>query len=446
MTKSVQTTEKSHTALTIIQHAMQGQELLQAFGGNQTQMRKEMGYALLLIQGSTQLQKCTAESIFRAVLYAGRGGLTLNPQMAQADLIARYNTKISQNEAHYEPRYGGFITKMEQLGVVKKIISCEPVYAKDEFEFDFVDNKILKYVPYWYLAGEWRAQAGEWRAQRATAQTDPNPERVDSGPERCAFIKVLLTNGEEKTFIRGADYINDICSKSEPVKLYNKKTATEKAKSSLPTWLDPAWRPAMIRKTMIKYLWSQLPKPENINLDQMAAIVTMDNELNPIVLEAQNQGQEAIQATNPKKEALAAATADEATQWPVVEAEDLEDWLSQVLPVLGEKPEKKNRQPSHVKQWLEMYLLPRLGITMGELNDYWSQLVGSAQLIELPLMQRPLTGDKSVEGVIRAAVAHIASIPSADEKGTEEVAEALGWTEAVPADDDVPVLEPEEDM
>lgn len=338
--------------------------LLAAFKQNEPQMRKEMGYALMAIQDSPALQKCTKESMIKSAFLVGRSGLTLNPLMNQSDLIPRY--KNNNYECCWEPRYQGLITKMVSIGVVRKVISCEPIYENDIFEADFVDMTITKYVPHYMRLDLPKSDDG----------------RSNHGREVGAFVKALLSNGEQYLLIRGIDYINDICEKSESVKSWRKKSKADQAKLSVPLWLSEAWRPQMIRKTMIKLLWGQIPKPENENLDQMAEIIEVDNAADPVITDARVPGQEVLEVSTAKQELKKAAAEPELADLP--DGAGIGDLLEIALPILG--PPK--RTATTVKKWINKYWLPVMGLSMEELEIYFTSIKGAskADSVVLPLL------------------------------------------------------------
>jgi len=395
-------------AVLVLQNEMLGTELREAFKNNDAQMRKEVEYAIMAIQGSKPLQNCAPESIRNAVFLAGRSGLTLNPMMSQSYLIPRF--KNGAMTCCWEPSYQGLITKMVSINAISRVVSCEPIYENDIFEADYVEMTILSYMPY---------------SMRADVEKDADGRKVQ-GQEIGAFVKAVLPSGEDVLHIRGIDYINDICDKSESVKAYRNKSATDRAKAAMPLWLDRAWRPQMIRKTMLKLLWGQIPKSENENLDQMAEIVHADNNSDPVVSDVNTQGAEAIRPFDPKRQALAEVARPADAVWEIAENLTLEQWVDAAVALLGEKPgEKKNRPPSVVKRWLAELWLPYLGITMDELNAVWAAKTGKAEMVELPLMALPKERLLEVVGAMSVYVMKAMSTRGQPPEATEEEAEEV---------------------
>lgn len=56
---------------------------------NETRIQVEVGFAAQIIRNNNYLQKCSATSIFDAVIYAARIGVTINPAMGLAYLVPR---------------------------------------------------------------------------------------------------------------------------------------------------------------------------------------------------------------------------------------------------------------------------------------------------------------------------------------------------------------------
>lgn len=78
------------------------------------------------------LLDCDRSSLLRSCLAAAELGLSLNRNMAEADILKVWNGRTSRNEAQFRPRYKGLMKLALQSGAVLKIES-RIVYAKDEF-------------------------------------------------------------------------------------------------------------------------------------------------------------------------------------------------------------------------------------------------------------------------------------------------------------------------
>lgn len=103
------------------------------------QVKKEVSFAIQLINKSAQLQKCSGDSILQAVLNIANVGLTLNPAAKEAYLIPRYNSLSRGMEASLEASYVGLLKLLTDTGSVKSMV-CQLVHEGDLFEIDLANN------------------------------------------------------------------------------------------------------------------------------------------------------------------------------------------------------------------------------------------------------------------------------------------------------------------
>lgn len=95
------------------------------------------------VADNMDLLECDRGSLLKACLSAAELGLSLNKNMAEADILKVWNGKTKRNEAQFRPRYKGLMKLALQSGEVLKIES-RLVYSKDTFEVEEgIDPRII---------------------------------------------------------------------------------------------------------------------------------------------------------------------------------------------------------------------------------------------------------------------------------------------------------------
>src|SRR5690348_14687360 len=107
-------------------------------GFNPVDVKREISFALQAYNKSAQLQKCSVDSILKAVLNITNIRLSLNPAAKEAYLIPRWTN--GSTEAVLEPSYVGLVKLLTDAGSIKSI-TCQLVHEKDTFELNIADNK-----------------------------------------------------------------------------------------------------------------------------------------------------------------------------------------------------------------------------------------------------------------------------------------------------------------
>jgi recombination protein RecT len=101
---------------------------MQDAGFDVERVKREISFAVQLINKSAQLQKCSKESLMQAVLNVANVGLTLNPASKEAYLIPRWSSLTNSNEACLEASYIGLVKLLTDTGSVKSMV-CQLVYS-----------------------------------------------------------------------------------------------------------------------------------------------------------------------------------------------------------------------------------------------------------------------------------------------------------------------------
>lgn len=111
---------------------------------DETTFRREIAFATMAIAGSEMLQKCTQESIMRAVFNVATTGMSLSPVLKFAALTPRYiNGKY---EAVLFPMYQGLVKLVTDTKCAKSI-RTHLVYDGDQFEVELGDEYKILHKP-----------------------------------------------------------------------------------------------------------------------------------------------------------------------------------------------------------------------------------------------------------------------------------------------------------
>lgn len=88
----------------------------------------ELGFAMQIIQNNSALQKCDPKSIYDAVIYSARIGITLNPAMKLCHLVSR------GGKCCLDVSYMGMSATLKTYGAIKHIDGIV-VYEDEDFDW-----------------------------------------------------------------------------------------------------------------------------------------------------------------------------------------------------------------------------------------------------------------------------------------------------------------------
>lgn len=95
------------------------------------------------VRTNPRLQASTPESFLAAMMQAAQLGLEPNTPLGQAYLIPYYNRKLGKYEAQFQIGYQGLLELAYRTGEYRTIYAM-PVYANDQFEYQYgLDEKLL---------------------------------------------------------------------------------------------------------------------------------------------------------------------------------------------------------------------------------------------------------------------------------------------------------------
>lgn len=197
---------------------------------------REINFAIQIIKGSSALQKCSSDSILKAVFEVSQTGLTLNPVFQYAYLVPR------KGKCVLDPGYKGLIKLATDTDNINSI-EVHLVYEGDECEIDLAtDKKILRHVPY-----------------QATGK--------EQGGILYGYSKAILQDGRAHVEIMSYKQILDIRGYSESYKYEQNKN------QKYSPWFT--MEPEMCRKTIVRRHFKYLPKSDNKQLERA---LELDNE------------------------------------------------------------------------------------------------------------------------------------------------------------------------
>lgn len=206
-------------------------------------VKREISFGIQAINKSSQLQKCSPESLLQAVLNISNIGLTLNPAAKEAYLIPRYNSFLRTMEAVLEPGYVGLTKLLTDAGSVKSML-CQVVYENDAFGIDLANNM-----------------------QPVTHK--PQLVKSKRGEIIGFYALATLIDGTRQVEFMDKEEIDGIRERSETYKAFKEG----KIKSC--TWVSDYTE--MGRKTVIKRIYKYLPRTERMEkIDKAVEIDSID--------------------------------------------------------------------------------------------------------------------------------------------------------------------------
>jgi len=110
---------------------------MQEAGLDIVKIKREISFALQLLNKNQRLQECSANSKMAAIVNIANIGLTLNPAAKEAYLLPRWSSVTKENECCLEPSYIGLVKLLTDAGSIKNIL-CNLVNAfNDRFAHHF---------------------------------------------------------------------------------------------------------------------------------------------------------------------------------------------------------------------------------------------------------------------------------------------------------------------
>lgn len=222
---------------------------MEGLGLNPQAVRKEISFAVQIVNSDKNLLECSKESVMNAILNVANIGLTLNPAAKECYLISRYDRFQGGKVACLEPSYIGLANLAMKEGVVTQM-TTQIVYENDFFEIDLADNvKPVTHKP-------------DMKAKR---------EKMIG-----CYCLATLASGKRQVEWMSVEELNSIRNHSDSYK------AVQSGKIKSCPWTSHATE--MYRKTVIKRIVKYLNKSGNQKLDQA---IELDNRDYPATIKQQ---------------------------------------------------------------------------------------------------------------------------------------------------------------
>lgn len=210
---------------------------------DESTFKKEISFALQILEKNDYLQKCDRNSILSSVLNVAQIGLSLNPARKEAYLVPRYVNKSLQ--CCLDPSYIGLQKLLTDSGSVTSI-ECQIIYEGDDVEINMADSrKVTKHVPY-ILTGK------------------PKGQIIG------VYSIAKLHDGSFHIEIMSKADIDEIKERSEAYKAY------KAGKTKTTIWITDEGE--MSRKTVVKRHFKFLPKSDKT--DKLSQAIDLDNFAN----------------------------------------------------------------------------------------------------------------------------------------------------------------------
>lgn len=207
--------------------------------------KRELSFAVQLVQSSEQLQQCTQVSILTAIYNIANIGLSLNPATKEAYLVPRYNSATRQKEASLQPSYVGLVKLLTDAGTVTQVV-CNIVYEGDKIEMDIASGFVKHF---------------------------PCLVKANRGAIIGCYAVATLANGSKQLDWMEVDKLNEVRDCSESWK-------NDKTRQYSPWYKH--WE-EMARKTVIRRLYKYLPRSGR-NLEKVDEAIQADDAQYPASL------------------------------------------------------------------------------------------------------------------------------------------------------------------
>ncbi len=197
---------------------------------------REASFAMQAINQSEYLQKCSKESLLKAVFNTATTGLSLNPVLKFASLVPRYIG--GQYQCVLEPQYQGLVKLITDTGSVQNVYAHN-VCEEDEFDVQYGTTTEIIHKP-------------KFKSKTITH----------------SYAVAILPNGTKQFEVMTKEELDYIRGMSESYKAFEAK----KIKSCI--WVQHEGE--MCKKTVIKRLVKYLPKTDKY--ERLAEAVELDNQ------------------------------------------------------------------------------------------------------------------------------------------------------------------------
>ena len=247
---------------------------LTKLGVDEVKIKKEIGYALALLNANSYLASSDQSSIFASIIHAANTGLTLNPTMKRAALVPRFIRGVGK-VCSFEPMYQGLIYLAVKEGAATAF-NCQVVHEKDKFLAQPANNQ--------------NPVIHEFNA-------------FDRGEAVGVYCIATLLDGNKQAEFMSVQDINKIRDRSEAYQSFK----SNKTKST--PWSSD-WE-EMSKKTVLKRLVKRLPMGKTES--NLYKVIDLDNSqytVEPVEIEQPADDSEVLRKS--LREALISMEPEEA--------------------------------------------------------------------------------------------------------------------------------------
>lgn len=228
-------------------------------------VKKEIGYALQLINRNSYLAKADRNTMCAAILHAANTGLTLNPSMKRAALVPRYQN--GRVECCFEPMFQGLIYLAIQEGAAKSF-NVQIVHQNDKFLAQPHDDK------------------------RPVIHEFDN--FTDRGEAQGLYCIATMLDGTKQAELMSMEDVRKIRDRSESYIAFSQK----KVKSS--PWVTDFLE--MAKKTIVKRTCKRLPS--GTSESRLNAAIELDNSHYTVIESPRQAPKDEIEALSEEVRAL----------------------------------------------------------------------------------------------------------------------------------------------
>jgi recombination protein RecT len=221
-------------SLQIAQQRMKSQNIW-----DEKRIMKELGFARGLLEKNQQLRECQPESILNALLQCCRLGMTLNPALKLAALVA-YG-----KECNFMPQYQGLIAVLKEIKAVssmKSIIVYQDEVNAGCFSYNPAEDKMLHEPIY--------------------AKTEAEQKKREI---YGVYSVAVLPDGTREIYFMPEWMI------------LKRKAASKSANSSYSPWV--LWTEEMYQKTVIRRHFNFLVQVQHVESERLSAVLEHEDKL-----------------------------------------------------------------------------------------------------------------------------------------------------------------------
>lgn len=213
---------------------------LKEIGLSESDVKKEISYAVQIINGSKSLSSCEPNSILSAITNVAQIGLTLNPVHKLCYLVQSYDRVRNTQICRAEPSYQGLIKLLTDSGSVN-FVMAQVVYEFDYFKVDATNFE-------------------------KPIEHRPDPFDPNRGVMMGVYAIGVMPDGNKLYETMSIEEIDTIMNRSDGYKSY------KDGRIKTCPWVTD--KSEMSRKTVIRRLAKYLPKTNRF--DRVAEAIHLD--------------------------------------------------------------------------------------------------------------------------------------------------------------------------